>query len=134
MIAAIAVMAERAHVRQDGKLDLTGVYNCRYVPELPGNVDLTLAMRFDVEPLDFGVHQNISVHVVDEDDAEMVNLRASPVSFNSTHAPGLPLAYDLIVPLNIHFPRDGTWIFDVRVNDRTIARVPLRVEQRASFG
>src|SRR4051812_40826761 len=121
MIAAIAVMAERAEVRKDGKLDLTGIYNCRYVPELPANVEMTLAMRFDIEPLDFGVHQNIAVHVMDEDHAEMVNLRASPVTFESPHAPGLPLAYDLIVPLSIRFPRDGTWIFDVRVNDRTIA-------------
>ncbi|MFI5227838.1 MAG: DUF6941 family protein [Gemmatimonadales bacterium] len=131
MIATIAVLAERAQVRPDGKLDVMGVYNCRYAPELPSKLDVMLAMRFDIEPLDYGVHQHISVHIVDEDGQEMVNLRASPVSFESPRGPGLPLAYDLILPLTVGFPRDGTWTFDVRVNEVAVARVPLRVEQRA---
>ena len=61
----------------EGKLDISGVYNCRYAAELPAKLDITLAMRFDIEPLDYGVHQNISVHIMDEDNAEMVNLRAT---------------------------------------------------------
>jgi hypothetical protein len=129
MIATIAVIAERALVRPDGKLDVTGVYNCRYARELPAKLDVTLALRFDIEPLDYGVHQNISVHIMDEDGNEMVNLKASPVAFESPHAAGLPLAYDLIVPMTVGFPRDGTWTFDVKVNERVLARVPLRVSR-----
>jgi hypothetical protein len=132
MIATIAVLAERAEVRPDGKLDVVGVYNCRYASELPANLDVTLALRFDIEPLDHGVHQRIAVHILDEDGAELVNLKASPVSFESPHAPGLPLAYDLVIPLSIGFPGDGTWTFDVRVNERSVARVPLRVERVAT--
>jgi hypothetical protein len=67
MIATIAVIAERAEVRADGKLDVVGVYNCRYTHALPAKLDVTLAIRFDIEPLDYGVHQNISVHIMDED-------------------------------------------------------------------
>lgn len=130
MIATLAVIAEHAQVRADGKLDVTGVYNCRYSPDLPARLDVTMALRFDIEPLDYGAHQRIAVHIVDEDGSEMVNVRASPISFESPKTPGLPLAYDLIVPLTIVFPREGTWTFDVRVNDRTVARVPLRVEKR----
>ena len=132
MIASIAVLAERAQVRPDGKLDVMGVYNCRYATEFPARLDVTLALRFDIEPLDYGVHQNIVVHIFDEDGAELVNVRASPVAFDSPHAPGLPLAYDMIVPLTIGFPVDGTWTFDVRVNQRSLARVPLRVERTAA--
>jgi hypothetical protein len=132
VIPCIAVIAERAQVRDDGKLEVMGVYNCRYAPELPARLEVTLAMRFDIEPLDYGMNQQISVHIVDEDAEEMVNLRASPVSFDSPHAPGLPVAYDLILPLTVGFPREGTWTFDVRVNEQSVARVPLRVEQRAS--
>lgn len=134
MIPSIAVIAERALVRDDGKLDVSGVYNCRYAPDLPAKLEGTLAMRFDVEPLDYGVRQLLSVHIMDEDGDEMVNLRASPVSFDSPHTVGLPLAYDLILPLTVGFPRDGTWTFDVRVNERTVARVPLRVERKSSGG
>jgi hypothetical protein len=129
MIPTIAVIAEHAEVRADGKLNVSGVYNCRYAAELPAKLAVTLAMRFDIEPLDYGVRQDISVHIMDEDSAEMVNLRASPVSFESPHAPGLPLAYDLILPMTVGFPRDGTWTFDVRVNAKSVARVPLRVER-----
>jgi hypothetical protein len=76
------------------------------------------------------VEQNISVHIMDEDSTEMVNLRASPVSFDSPHAPGRPLAYDLIIPLTVGFPHEATWTFDVRVNEKTLARVPLRIEKK----
>jgi len=130
VIATLAVIAEHAQVRPDGKLDVTGVYNCRYSAVLPAKIDVTLALRFDIEPLDYGVHQHIAVHIVDEDSAEMVNVRATPIAFESPQRAGLPLAYDLIVPLSVGFPREGTWTFDVRVNDRTVARVPLRVEKR----
>jgi len=130
VIATIAVVAEHAKVRPDGKLDISGVYNCRYAPSLPAKLDVTLAMRFDIEPLDFGVHQNISVHIMDEDGNEMVNLKATPVTFESPRRAGLPLAYDLILPLSVGFPNDGTWTFDVRVNEKAVARVPLRVERR----
>jgi len=129
MIATIAVLAERAQVRTDGKLDVVGVYNCRYAAELPAKLDVTLALRFDIEPLDYGVHQHIVVHIMDEDGGELVNLRASPIAFESPHAPGLPVAYDLVIPLSIGFPDNGTWTFDVRVNERSVARVPLRVER-----
>ena len=133
MIPSIAVIAERAEVRKDGKLDISGVYNCRYATELPAKLEVTLAMRFDIEPLDYGVRQELSVHIMDEDGSEMVNLRASPVSFDSPKTPGLPLAYDLILPLTVGFPCDGTWTFEIRLNDRAVARVPLRVEKRSSL-
>jgi len=131
VIATIAVIAEHAKVRPDGKLDVTGVYNCRYVPQLPARLDVMLAMRFDVEPLDYGVAQNVSVHIIDEDGDELVNLRASAMSFEAPRVAGLPLAYDLLLPLTVGFPREGTWSFDVRVNATTLARVGLRVEQSA---
>ncbi len=131
MIATVAALAEHAEVRADGKLDITGVYNCRYTSTLPAKLDVVLAMRFDIEPLDYGVNQNISIHIVDDDDAELVNLRATPVSFAAPAVAGLPLAYDLILPLGIRFPNEGTWTFDVRVNGKTKARSPLRVEIRS---
>ncbi len=90
MIPTIAVIAERAQVRADGKLDVVGVYNCRYASELPGKIDVTLAVRFDIEPLDYGAKQRISVHIVDEDGNEMVNLTATPVTFDSPSVAGLP--------------------------------------------
>jgi len=130
MISTVAVIAEDAEVRADGKLDVSGVYNCRYARVLPAKFDVTLALRFDIEPLDYGVSQHIAVHIMDEDSTEMVNVRATPISFEAPRTPGLPLAYDLILPLNVGFPREGTWTFDVRVNDRSVARVPLRIEQQ----
>lgn len=130
MIATIAAIVERAEVRSDGKLDVFGVYNCRFTPKLPAKLNVTLAIRFDIEPFDYGVHQNVSVHIMDEDGNETVNLRATPVTFESPRTAGLPLAYDLILPLSVNFPKDGTWTFDVRVNEKPAARVPLRVECR----
>jgi hypothetical protein len=123
----MAVFAERATQRGDGKLDVVGIHNCRYVAELPSKIDLTLALRFELDPLDYGLSQVIAVHIFDADETELAHLRTNVVTFDPPDEPGLPRAYDLVVPLAVQFPNAGTWIFDVRVNDRSVARVPMQV-------
>ena len=127
MHTSMAVFAESAKTRSDGKLDVTGVHNCRFVTELPTKLDLTFALRFELDPLDYGVSQIIALHIVDDDDTELANLKTGTVTFDAPLEPGLPRAYDLIVPVSIVFPTSGTWIFDVRVNDKSVARAPLLV-------
>lgn len=127
MHTSMAVFAERATQRGDGKLDVVGIHNCRYVPEVPSKIDLTLALRFELDPLDYGAPQVIAIHIFDADETELVSIRTNTVTFDAPEEPGLPRAYDLVVPLTVGFPNAGTWIFDVRVNDRSVARVPLQV-------
>jgi hypothetical protein len=127
MHTSMAVFAESAKTRGDGKLDVTGVHNCRFVTELPTKLDLTFVLRFELDPMDYGVSQIIALHIVDDDDTELANLKTGTVTFDAPLEPGLPRAYDLIVPVSIVFPSSGTWIFDVRVNDKSVARAPLLV-------
>jgi hypothetical protein len=127
MHTSMAVFAERATQRGDGKLDVIGVHNCRYVSEVPSKIDLTLALRFELDPLDYGVPQVIAVHILDADEAEIASVRTNTVTFDSPQVPGLPRAYDLVVPLSVGFPNAGTWMFDVRVNDRSVARAPMQI-------
>jgi hypothetical protein len=127
MHTSMAVFAERATQRGDGKLDVIGIHNCRYVAEVPSKVDLTLALRFELDPLDYGAPQVIAVHIVDADESELANIRTNTVTFDAPDEPGLPRAYDLVVPLSVVFPGAGTWIFDVRVNEKSVARTPLQI-------
>jgi len=127
MHTSMAVFAEKAVQRGDGKLDVLGVHNCRFVTEVPARLDLTLALRFELDPLDYGASQIIAVHIVDDDEKELANLKTNAVTFDAPNEPGLPRAYDLVVPINIVFPNAGTWIFDVRVNDRSTIRVPMQI-------
>jgi hypothetical protein len=127
MHASMAVFAERATQRSDGKLDVAGIHNCRFVTEMPAKVDLTFALRFELDPMDYGAPQTIALHIVDDDDTELANLKTAAVTFEPPVEPGLPRAYDLVVPVSIVFPTSGTWTFDVRVNDRSVARAPLLV-------
>jgi hypothetical protein len=127
MHTSMAVFAERATQRGDGKLDVVGIHNCRYVPEVPSKIDLTLALRFELDPLDYGAPQVIAIHIFDADETELVSIRTNTVTFDAPQEPGLPRAYDLVVPLTVGFPNAGTWIFDVRVNDRSEARVPMQI-------
>ena len=129
MHTSMAVFAESAKTRSDGKLDVSGVHNCRFVTELPTKLDLTFVLRFELDPLDYGVAQIIALHIVDDDDTELANLKTGTVTFDAPLEPGLPRAYDLVVPVSIVFPTSGTWIFDVRVNDKSVARAPLLVMQ-----
>jgi hypothetical protein len=127
MHTSMAVFAEAAKTRADGKLDVTGVHNCRFVTELPTKVDLTFALRFELDPLDYGIQQVIALHIVDDDDTELANLKTGTMTFDPPVEPGLPRAYDLIVPVSVAFPTAGTWTFDVRVNGRSVARAPLLI-------
>jgi hypothetical protein len=123
----MAVFAEKATQRGDGKLGVVGIHNCRFVSELPSRLELTLAPRFELDPLDYGASQVIAVHIVDDDEKELVNLRTNTVTFDAPTEPGLPRAYDLVVPITIAFPTAGTWIFDVRVNEKSVARAPMQI-------
>lgn len=127
MHTSMAVFAERATQRGDGKLDVIGVHNCRFVAEVPSKLDLTLALRFELDPLDYGAPQVIAIHIVDDDEKELASLRTTTVTFDAPGEPGLPRAYDLVVPISIAFPNAGTWTFDVRVNDRSVARAPMQI-------
>ncbi|HET9425644.1 MAG TPA: hypothetical protein VFO55_09755 [Gemmatimonadaceae bacterium] len=127
MHTSMAVFAERAIQRGDGKLDVIGVHNCRFVQEVPSKLELTLALRFELDPMDYGAPQVIAVHIVDDDEKELASLRTNTVTFDQPTEAGLPRAYDLVVPISIAFPKAGTWIFDVRVNDRSVARAPLQI-------
>jgi len=127
MHTSMAVFAERATQRGDGKLDVVGIHNCRYVPEVPSKIDLTLALRFELDPLDYGGSHVIAVHIFDADETELASIRTNTVTFDAPDEPGLPRAYDLVVPLSVGFPAAGTWIFDVRVNDRSVARTPMQI-------
>jgi hypothetical protein len=123
----MAVFAEKATQRGDGKLDILGIHNCRYVSEVPSKIELTLALRFELDPLDYGAPQVIAVHIVDDDEQELASLRTNTVTFDAPDEPGLPRAYDLVVPISIVFPGAGTWMFDIRVNDRSVARAPMQI-------
>jgi hypothetical protein len=127
MHTSMAVFAERATQRGDGKLDVIGIHNCRYVSEVPSKIDLTLALRFELDPLDYGSPHVIAVHILDADEAEIASVRTNTVTFDAPQEPGLPRAYDLVVPLAVGFPNAGTWMFDVRVNDRSVARAPMQI-------
>jgi hypothetical protein len=131
MHTSMAVFAESAKTRGDGKLDVTGVHNCRFVAEMPAKLDLTFVLRFELDPLDYGLAQIIALHIVDDDDKELANLKTGTVTFDAPQEPGLPRAYDLVVPVNVVFPAAGTWIFDVRVNDKSVARAPLLIMKAA---
>jgi hypothetical protein len=61
MIACIAVVAERAKVKEDGKLEISGVYNCRFSPELPAQMEVTLALRHRAAGL-WGGAEHLGAH------------------------------------------------------------------------
>src|SRR3954467_14776470 len=101
MHTSMAVFAESAKTRGDGKLAASGVHNCRFVPGLPAKLDLTFVLRFELDPLDYGMAQIIALHIVDDDDTELANLKTGTVRRNAPLEPGLPRAYHLAVPVNI---------------------------------
>jgi hypothetical protein len=126
MRLSVAVVADRAVVHPNGTMDVIGIQNAKTFPNYPVSTQVNLVLRFDVEPLDLLDTIALSIAVLDEDDTEQVVLTAEPIRVASAHRPGTHVVLPQIVPISINIPAPCVWTFDVRVGERSLARVPLQ--------
>jgi hypothetical protein len=124
----IAVFAQQAELDASGALArLERPYNYINARQFPTQSDgLTLVLGFTCEPADYAAPQRIALRIVDPDGTELATLSADPITL-ATKDPGYPMTLYQLVPLSVKFPREGAYVFEVRVNDARLAEVPLYV-------
>jgi uncharacterized protein DUF6941 len=124
----IAVFADRAEVDANGALlRLERPFNFLTATSFPATADaLKLVIGLTCEPTDYGEPQQIVLRIVDPDGDELASLTSDPIRFTSQHV-GYPVSYSQIVPLNVRFPREGGYLFEIRINGDRVAEVPLYV-------
>lgn len=87
-------------------------------------INLAIGLIFD--PLDWGKLVKIAIRIVDPDGAELVSLNAQPISFQPPY-PGYPAVWFNTLSINVVFPREGTYSFQLRVDGLQLSEVPLYV-------
>jgi hypothetical protein len=122
-----ALLCEDARDRNDGRLDVHGVFHQLYAPGFPAQQDrITLAVAIEWEPhergrIDFGI--------------DMLDPGRSPALSISGHTevsdPGPlmgPPQTRMIMPMEgVVFPVEGTYVFELKVGDERRELGPLHL-------
>jgi hypothetical protein len=125
----LAVLADAANVSQEGKLNITGIFDSIGFEEPPFTWPLiNFVCRFEVHPAETG-HHPVLVRVADEDGAELVRIEGELRIRRKPNAPpGEPVRTQFIVPIhNATFPKPGRYVFDILVDGRYEGSVSLTV-------
>jgi hypothetical protein len=127
MKSIVSLLAEYANVSRDGRLTVINTYNVQGVTTFPAPIaGINLAIGLIFEPEDWNYPITIAIRIVDPDGGELATLSAQPVTFQPPR-PGYPASWFNALNINVTFPREGTYTFEVRADDKMLSEVPLYV-------
>lgn len=117
-----SVLCEDAHARQDGRLDVHGVFHQLYAPGFPAQQsELTLVTAIEWEPHERG-QIAFSVDLLDPGRSPVLTIRAETDVHERDPHGGAPRS-EMVMPLtNVVFPAEGRYTFELDLGG---ARQPL---------
>ena len=125
----LAVLADAANVTNDGKLNVTGIFNRLRTTKLPAQHPLLVAvLQIAIGAADFGREAQTGLRIVAPDGE-------TSSAFTMTHQlprgrPGEPALWNLIFRLpNLRLAKAGAYEFHVLVDQATVAIIPLTVSK-----
>src|SRR5438128_1800650 len=132
MRVSLALLADYSNVSREGKLNILGIFDTIYAPSFPTtHAHLQLVVRFEADASEAGSTRQVEVQFRTQDGAVLFRLPGA-----MTVQPGElgeSIRTDHILNVNsLAFERPGRYAFDVLVDGRVAATVPLRVEQIAA--
>lgn len=126
----VAVLCDAA-TNDNEKLNLLGAFDTIYAPQMPAiHQQCAVALRATFQPGDEGTHK-LSLNIINADGGSILQIPEVPVQValpDDAHF----LTRNFIV--NIHqlkFDEPGLYSVDVRLDDETVASVPLLVRLMA---
>jgi hypothetical protein len=122
-----ALLCEDANERQDGRLDVHGVFHQLYAPGFPAAQErLTLAMAVEWEPGERGTI-DFSVELMDPSRSPVLSITGQTEVGEQQPLQGPPQTR-LVVPLdNVMFPTDGTYLFELVLDGQRHRLAPLHL-------
>jgi hypothetical protein len=128
MKTRIAVLADYASISIDHKLNIMGVFTTLTAPKTPVvHAQMKLVTQFEFDASEAGQHQ-MRVLLVDADGHELLSIGAV-VAIQHPHD-GRPALMNQIFDLvQLSFPAFGDYEFRIRLDDETVAEIPLIVAQ-----
>lgn len=122
-----ALICEHAEARQDGRLDVHGIFHQLYAPGFPAKQDhlvLALAMEWDQEEEG---RREFHLDLIDPSGSPSLTINGH--TDISARIPGeAPPQTRLILPMQeVVFPAAGTYLFELKVDDAKLHVAPLHL-------
>jgi hypothetical protein len=126
-----AVIAEDAHLRHDGRMDVHGIFHELYAAGFPARQDrLTLVTTLEWEAAERGAIA-FSVQLLDPDGSPALTINAE-TEVEDRYAVHRPARTQMAIPVeNIVFPRAGTYVFVLTVGEVAQPLTPLYLVESA---
>jgi hypothetical protein len=121
------VVCEEAGERQDGRVDVHGIFQQLYAPGFPARQDvLTLALAIEWEPHERG-QIDFSVDLLDPSSSPALTISGSTEVGDPEGMRGPPQTR-LLMPLQgVVFPAAGTYVFELKVGEQRHRLAPLHL-------
>ncbi len=121
-----AVIADAANVSQEGKLNLLGVFDTIWAREFPfRHAAMVFVLRVKADFTEQGNH-HLEVRLIDADGGQL--FRAEGPLQVPPGPPGRPIRPHVVLGLSgVSFARPGDYSFEVMLDGRHLASVPLYV-------
>jgi hypothetical protein len=122
-----ALLCEDAQERQDGRLDVHGVFHQLYAPGFPAQQEhMTLAVAVEWEPIERG-RIEFSIELVDPSNSPVVTISGHTDVADQQPMQGPPQTR-VVMPLdNIVFPAEGSYAFELVVKGERQRLAPLHL-------
>jgi hypothetical protein len=118
---------EHAQSRQDGRLDVHGVFHQLYAPGFPAKQDrmvLALAVEWDIEGEG---RQEFRIDLLDPNGSPSLTI-SGHTDVTPPQAGDAPPQTRLILPMEeVIFPAAGTYFFELRVGEEAVRVAPLHL-------
>ena len=115
MRVKIALLADYSNVSREGKLNILGIFDTLYAGSFPTvHPHMQLVIRFEAEPAEVGSTRQIEVQGT---------LTVQPSELGE-----IVRAEHILTLNNVTFEQPGRYAFQIVLDGRTEATVPLRVE------
>ena len=122
-----ALNCEQAEPRQDGRLDVHGVFHQLYAPGFPAKQDrmvLALAVEWDTEGEG---RRDFKIDLVDPGQSPCLTI-SGHTEVSARKDGEAPPQTRLILPMEeVVFPLAGTYFFDLQVGDERVSMAPLHL-------
>lgn len=123
------LVCEQAQAREDGRVDVHGLFQQLYAPGFPAQQDsLTLAVAMEWDASEQG-RQQFRIDMMDPDGSPALTISGHS-DVGPPEVPPAPPQTRLIMPMEqVIFPREGSYRFVLRMDDQEWALAPLHLIQ-----
>ncbi len=132
MQVKLAVLADSAHVDNQSKLHISGIFDTIWAQSFPArHLQMFLVIRLEAHPSELNMTHELMIRLVDADGKEVLKIEAGFEAQREEPSPE-PASIQLVNKIvNVVFASEGDYSFDILVDRRWLESVPLKLSRRS---